>query len=82
MHRYTDQTERMAQAIVELALDRMRMEPPLDGPRPPEDLAVRVGETVTAKGLGEDAALRVWTDVLSPATMSPQTAASSPRPRS
>ena len=70
MHRYTDQTERLAQAIVALALDRMRMEPPLDGPAPPEQLDERVGNTVTAAGLGEDAALRVWTDVLSPATMS------------
>jgi glutamate/tyrosine decarboxylase-like PLP-dependent enzyme len=70
VHRYTDETERLAQAIVRLALDRMRMEPPLDGPAPIEELDKRVGKTVTAAGLGEEAALRVWTDVLSPATMS------------
>src|SRR4051812_33381000 len=70
MHRYTAETERLAREITRLALDRMRMEVPLDGPQPPERLAAQAGATITADGLGGAAALRLWTDVLAPANMS------------
>ena len=70
MHRYTAETERLAREITRLALDRMRMEVPLDGPQPPERLAALAGATITPGGLGGDAALRLWTDVLAPANMS------------
>jgi len=70
MHRYSDETERLANDIMRVALDRLRMDVPLDGPQTPELLAQRAGDTITAGGLGGDAALRLWTDVLAPATMS------------
>jgi L-2,4-diaminobutyrate decarboxylase len=53
-----------------IALDRLRMDAPLDGPRTPADLAARAGQTITPTGLGGSEALRLWTDVLGPATMS------------
>jgi glutamate/tyrosine decarboxylase-like PLP-dependent enzyme len=70
VHRYTQDTERLAQRITRLALDRMRMDAPLDGPRTPADLEARAGITITPEGLGGDEALRRWVDVLAPATMS------------
>jgi L-2,4-diaminobutyrate decarboxylase len=70
MHRYSGETERLAQAVMRIALDRLRMDAPLDGPRSAADLAARAGQTITAEGLGGNEALRLWTDVLGPATMS------------
>jgi L-2,4-diaminobutyrate decarboxylase len=70
MHRYSGETERLAQAVMRIALDRLRMDAPLDGPRAPAELAARAGQTITAEGLGGNEALRLWTDVLGPATMS------------
>jgi L-2,4-diaminobutyrate decarboxylase len=70
VHRYTQDTERLAQRITRLALDRMRMDAPLDGPRTPADLEARAGITITPEGLGGEEALRRWVDVLAPATMS------------
>ncbi len=70
MHRYTDQTERLAQAVMAYARDRLAMDAPLDGPRTPDELAGRAGQTITSGGLGGEAALRLWADVLAPATLS------------
>ena len=70
MHRYSGETERLAQAVMRIALDRLRMDAPLDGPRSAADLTARAGQTITAEGLGGNEALRLWTDVLGPATMS------------
>ena len=70
MHRYSDETERLARLIMRVALDRLRMEPPLDGPRPPDELARRAGATITPQGLGGESALGIWNDILAPATMS------------
>ncbi len=60
----------MARDILATAIDRLRMEPPLDGPRGPEELLAQAGSTITAEGLGPDEALRVWTDVLAAACIS------------
>ena len=70
MHRFTEESERLAQQVVMSSLDRMRMEPPLDGPRPAAELAAQVGQSITAEGLGGDEALRLWTDVLAQACIS------------
>lgn len=70
MHRYSDETERLAQAVMRVALDRLRMDAPLDGPRSKDELDAKAGQTITPAGMGGDEALRVWTDVLAPATMS------------
>src|SRR5438128_265531 len=52
MHRYSGETERLAQAVMRIALDRLRMDAPLDGPRSAADLTARAGQTITAQGLG------------------------------
>ncbi len=70
MHRYTDETERLAQAVLRYARDRMRMDPPLDGPYQPDEIAARAGRTITEEGLGGEAALRVFTDVIAPGVVS------------
>ncbi|HYW29012.1 MAG TPA: aminotransferase class V-fold PLP-dependent enzyme [Gaiellales bacterium] len=70
MHRYSGETERLAQSVMRIALDRLRMDAPLDGPSTPEQLERRAGQTITPQGLGGERALRIWTDVLAPATMS------------
>src|SRR5690242_14616143 len=71
MHRYTDETERVAQAALAYARDRLRLHPvPLDGPRTPDELRAAAGETITPFGLGGEAALRLFADVLADATVS------------
>ncbi len=70
VHRFTAESERLAQQIVSSSLDRMRMDPPLDGPRTPDELLAQAGQTVTPDGLGGDEALRLWTDVLAQACIS------------
>jgi len=70
MHRFTGESERLASLIVSASMDRMKMEPPLDGPRTPHELAAQAGQTVTAEGLGGEEALRLWTDVLATACIS------------
>jgi glutamate/tyrosine decarboxylase-like PLP-dependent enzyme len=70
MHRYSHETEQLAQSVMRIALDRLRMDAPLDGPVDPAVLAARAGETITREGLGGDRTLRLWSDVLAPATMS------------
>jgi L-2,4-diaminobutyrate decarboxylase len=71
MHRYTDVTERLAQAILEYTRDRLRLNPvPLDGPRTPAELAAAAGRTITDEGLGGPEALRIFDEVLSNACVS------------
>jgi L-2,4-diaminobutyrate decarboxylase len=71
VHRYDEDTDRLAQAILEYARHRLRLDPvPLDGPRPYADLYAEVGETITAAGIGGDRALQLFDDVLSKACIS------------
>jgi glutamate/tyrosine decarboxylase-like PLP-dependent enzyme len=71
VHRYDDDTDRLAQQVIDYARRRLRLDPvPLDGPRPPADLAAEAGRTVTAEGLGGDRALQIFSDVLAPACIS------------
>jgi glutamate/tyrosine decarboxylase-like PLP-dependent enzyme len=70
VHRFTAESERLAQRIMAESLDRMRMEPPLDGPRSADELWAQAGQTITAEGLGGEEALRLWTDVLAGACIS------------
>ncbi len=70
MHTYTAQDERTARTLAEFCLDRLAMQAPLDRPRTPQDLEDVAGQTVTATGIGSDAALRLWADVLGPACLS------------
>ena len=70
VHRYTDETEKLAAAVIDAAIERIKVVPPLDGPRTPGDLAASAGATVTPEGLGGEEALRIFTDVLAPACIS------------
>ncbi len=71
MHRHTEETERLAQAILAYAEERFRLDPvPLDGPRTAEELAAATGATITEDGLGGEEALRVFAEVLAPACIS------------
>jgi glutamate/tyrosine decarboxylase-like PLP-dependent enzyme len=71
VHRYDDDTDRLAQAILEYARHRLRLDPvPLDGPRPYAELYAEVGETITPEGIGGDRALQLFDDVLSKACIS------------
>jgi glutamate/tyrosine decarboxylase-like PLP-dependent enzyme len=70
VHEYDHSIDQLARSVFRYALERVRMDPPLDGPETPETLRARAGATVTPEGLGGQEALRVWADVLAPATIS------------
>ena len=70
MHRYTDETDALSRAIVAYARQRIASPQPLDGSATGDELARRAGETVTPEGIGGEEALRVWSEVLAPATIS------------
>ena len=70
MHEYTEETEELARAIVAYARFRIASPQPLDRVAPPDELARRAGRTITESGIGWEEALRVWSEVLAPATIS------------
>jgi L-2,4-diaminobutyrate decarboxylase len=70
VHEYTEETEELARAIVAYARFRIASPQPLDRVAPPDELARRAGRTITATGIGWEEALRVWSEVLAPATIS------------
>ncbi len=70
MHEFDSEVEALAQEVLAYALMRLKSDPPLDGPRSAEDLFREVGNTITEKGLGGQAALKVFTEVLARACIS------------
>jgi glutamate/tyrosine decarboxylase-like PLP-dependent enzyme len=70
MHRWDEETEKLAAAIVRYAEDRIAQPQPLDGTAAGVELSRRAGRTITPAGLGGSEALRVWAEVLAPATLS------------
>jgi glutamate/tyrosine decarboxylase-like PLP-dependent enzyme len=70
VHTYTAEAERMARALADFCLQRLEGKVPLDRPQTPEQLEAEAGQTVTAKGIGPDAALHLWRDVLGPSCLS------------
>ena len=70
MHRYTEETEDLARALEDNVLARLGDPPPLGVPPSAEELSARAGETITPEGIGGARALRIWADVLAPATIS------------
>lgn len=71
MHTYDAETDGLARSVIDYALTRIRMDPPpLDRARPSEELSRIAGPTITEEGLGGQEALRVFGDVLAPATIS------------
>ena len=70
MHTFGAEADALAELVVAYTLDRLRMDPPLDGPRPADELRAAAGATITAAGLGGAEAMRVWAEVLAPACIS------------
>lgn len=70
MHQFTPEVEALALEVLKYSLERLKDDPPLDGPRSAEDLFNEVGNTITAKGLGGQQALEVFTNVLAKACIS------------
>lgn len=71
MHRQSEATERLRQQVFAYAEQRMDYDPvPLDQPQTPEWLQQHAGQTVTEDGLGGEAALSLFAEVLAPATIS------------
>ena len=60
MHGLTDETEQLAHQVLELVLARQRQDPwPIGGVATAEELAERVGPTITPDGLGGSEVLRL-----------------------
>ncbi len=55
---------------MEYSLERLKSNPPLDGPRSEEDLFSQLGNTITPQGLGGTATLKVFTETLALACIS------------
>ena len=70
MHHRDADTEVLTQAILHYAVDRVSMDPPLDGPRTLAELRATAGRTITERGLGGLEVLRLFGDVLAPACIS------------
>jgi L-2,4-diaminobutyrate decarboxylase len=70
MHESNEDTEDLARAIVAYAQTRIASQQPLDRPAPAAALDARAGSTITPEGVGWEEALRIWSDVLAPATIS------------
>ena len=70
MHEFTKEVEELAQAVMEYSLERLKSNPPLDGPRSAEDLFNELGNTITPQGLGGKTTLKIFTDTLALACIS------------
>ncbi len=70
MHEFTAEVEALAQEVLAYSLDRLKNDPPLDGPRTAQDLFSELGNTITPAGLGGHDALAVFTNVLAKACIS------------
>lgn len=70
MHEFNDDAEDLARAIVAYARNRIANPQPLDRTVPAAELDRRAGETITPEGIGWEEALRIWGEVLAPATIS------------
>jgi len=70
MHEFTPEVEELAKEVLEYSLIRLRTDPPLDGPKTPEELFELAGNTITAKGLGGHETLKLFKDVLATACIS------------
>ena len=71
MHYHDENSQKLADAIIKYAVDRVRMDPPpLDAPKPLSVLNREVGQTITAEGLGALKALEIFTDQFAPSCIS------------
>jgi glutamate/tyrosine decarboxylase-like PLP-dependent enzyme len=69
-HDYDDETERLSAAIAAYVAQRIAEPQPLDAPLSAEELDALAGQTITPEGIGGLEALRLWAQVLAPATIS------------
>ena len=74
MHGFPDDNTSLTElerVVLDYSAERMRLDPvPLDRVLTPEQLQEAAGETVTAEGLGGQAAMSLFADVLAPACLS------------
>ncbi|MEY3482778.1 MAG: hypothetical protein RLZ40_821, partial [Actinomycetota bacterium] len=71
MHYHDEDSQKLADAIIKYAVDRVRLDPPpLDAPKPLSVLRREVGETITPEGLGAMRALEIFTEKLAPSCIS------------
>lgn len=71
MHKSNDQTRALREKIFEYVRTRMDYDPiPLDSPKTEQELFDSAGLTIQEKGLGGDRALKLFEEVLAPATIS------------
>jgi L-2,4-diaminobutyrate decarboxylase len=70
MHRLTPEMAKLAGDVLQAVLERQAQDPwPLGETVSPQELSTRVGQTVTAEGLGAEGALRLWQEALQPANV-------------
>ena len=70
MHEFNSEVEALAKEVLEYSLIRLRDNPPLDGPKSPEELFALAGNTITEKGLGGHETLELFKEVLAKACIS------------
>ncbi len=71
MHYHDEDSQKLADAVLKYAVDRVRMDPPpLDAPLSLSELRRRVGKTITPEGLGAMKALEIFTEQLAPSCIS------------
>lgn len=72
MHRFTDESDRASiDAVLRYAAERLFLDPvPLDGPLSAAEIRDAAGPTITRDGIGAQAALDLFADVLAPASLS------------
>ncbi len=71
MHYHDENSQKLADAIIRYAVERVRLDPPpLDAPKPLSVLRAEVGTTITPEGIGGMKALHIFTESLAPACVS------------
>jgi glutamate/tyrosine decarboxylase-like PLP-dependent enzyme len=71
MHQFDESIADVADAVLRFARERTEQHPiELGSPKSPEELLELCGETVTADGIGATEAMRLFEDVLHPASLS------------
>ena len=71
MHQNSDETRALREKIFEYVRTRMDYDPiPLDYPKTEQELFTKAGLTVSEQGLGGEQALKLFEQVLAPATIS------------
>jgi len=71
MHEHDEKIKALADNIMRFARERTELHPiPLGAPRTADDLLAECGPTITSDGIGGDEAMRLFEDVLHPASLS------------